>query len=83
MSVSTREILTEIQRPGSARDHYEHGGAYDRGSADRYYGRGFEPHYYEGATYSSERVEITNQLSVEYAAYERGYNEQTEEKDWG
>ena len=26
-----------------------HGGPYDRGSADAYYRRDFDPHYYEGA----------------------------------
>ena len=33
-----------------------HGGPYDRGSADAYYRRPYEPHYYRGATYSSTRV---------------------------
>ncbi len=66
-----------------ARNHYTHGGAYDRGSADRYYGRGIDPHYYTGATYASDRIEITDTASPEYAAYIQGYNEQTEEKDWG
>ena len=28
----------------------KHGSPYDRGSADRYYGRGSEPHYYPHGT---------------------------------
>jgi len=31
-----------------------HGGPYDRGSADSYYQRGYNPHYYKGDTGSSE-----------------------------
>ena len=27
-----------------------HGGPFDRGAADSYYHRPFDPHYYEGAT---------------------------------
>ena len=30
-----------------------HGGPFDRGGADSYYGRGRNPHYFVGATYSS------------------------------
>lgn len=52
-----------------------HGGPYDRGSADSYYQRGEDPHYYVGATYSSERVDITDKTSVEYTEYMLGYNE--------
>lgn len=61
---------------------YRHGGAYDRGSADAYYGRGFEPHYYVGDTYSSERILITDDRSPEYREYMRGYAECIDRKDW-
>lgn len=63
-----------------------HGGPYDRGSADSYYQRGEDPHYYIGATYSSERVEITDEDSEEYKAYMAGYNDNEKLrnfKDWG
>ena len=33
-----------------------HGGPYDRGSADAYYHRPYNPHFYAGATYSSPRI---------------------------
>lgn len=54
-----------------------HGGPYDRGSADSYYQRGEDPHYYTvGATYNSEnRVDITDKNSVEYKEYMLGYND--------
>jgi hypothetical protein len=62
-----------------------HGGPFDRGSADSYYGRPFRPHYFEGATYSTSEV-IPAEGSEEYAAYEAGfmYNEMNgDKKDWG
>jgi hypothetical protein len=61
-----------------------HGGPYDRGSADSYYGRGFQPHYYKGNTYGSERVvELTKE---ELEAYRAGYEQNERDgnfKDWG
>ena len=63
-----------------------HGGPYDRGGADYYYGRAFDPHYYVGATYSSDRVGLENMTPEEIAAYTRGFNAAEEDgtqKDWG
>ena len=63
-----------------------HGGAYDRGSADSYYRRGFNPHYYVGATYSSDRVELADMTPEEITAYTKGYNDNEDAgnfKDWG
>jgi hypothetical protein len=63
-----------------------HGGPYDRGSADSYYGREFNPHYYVGATRSSARVEMKNMTAAEITAYTAGFrdNEQFgDKKDWG
>jgi hypothetical protein len=61
-----------------------HGGAYDRGSADAYYGRRYNPHYYKGPTYSSELV--TNLTEEEEASYRAGWDDQKESgefKNWG
>ena len=61
-----------------------HGGPFDRGSADSYYGRAFRPHYFEGATYSTKEV-IPAEGSAEYAEYEAGfmYNEMMgDKKEW-
>jgi len=60
-----------------------HGGPYDRGSADAWYGRRFNPHYYSGDTGGSTLIEITDEESPDYDAYRAGYNEQTDRKDWG
>ena len=60
-----------------------HGGCFDRGSADSYYGRPINPHYYVGDTGSSEKV--TELTPSEKEAYLAGYdyNEQYgDKKDW-
>ena len=63
-----------------------HGGPYDRGSADSYYGRSFSPHYYTGDTYSSKRIDESAMTPEEIQAYRAGYQENSEAgnfKDWG
>ncbi len=46
-----------------------HGGPYDRGSADSYYSRGYHPHYFEGATSTTPRVDLENMTAAEITAY--------------
>ncbi len=61
------------------------GGPYDRGGADAYYRRPFDPHYFMGGTGKSERVAITKGTE-DHAAYSEGFKEQVasgEFKDWG
>jgi hypothetical protein len=50
-----------------------HGGPYDRGCADSYYGRNFNPHYYVGDTASSPMVELKDMTADEITAYSAGY----------
>lgn len=52
-----------------------HGGPYDRGSADSYYGRGFRPHYFVGGTYTSEEVTRERMTADEIAAYTAGFED--------
>ena len=52
-----------------------HGGPWDRGSADSYYRRAFDPHYFVGATYSSKRIEQDEMTTDEMMAYEAGFND--------
>jgi hypothetical protein len=62
-----------------------HGGPFDRGSADSYYGRGLNPHYYKGATYQSDRVEMADMTAEEIEAYYAGYDDNEEsgnKKEW-
>lgn len=62
----------------------EHGSPYDRGSADSYYGRAVNPHYYIGGSILGELV--TSLTEDELEAYHAGYlwNEVAgEKKDYG
>jgi hypothetical protein len=62
-----------------------HGSAYDRGSADSYYRRGRKPHYYVGATYSSEIVTEERMTREEIEAYHKGFDDNEADynfKDW-
>jgi hypothetical protein len=62
-----------------------HGGPWDRGSADSYYGRPFSPHYFKGGTYLSEKVDMKDMTAGEITAYTAGYNwneEHGDKKDW-
>ena len=62
-----------------------HGDAYDRGAADSWYRRPYNPHYYKGATYSSERVDAKDMKAEEIAEYRAGYDDNEYaglHKDW-
>lgn len=62
-----------------------HGGPWDRGCCDSYYGRGKTPHYYKGETAMSDRVEASDMTAEELEAYYAGYqwNELNgDKKDW-
>jgi len=52
-----------------------HGGPFDRGGADYYYGRGKNPHFYAGDTYNSERIEMFYMDMEEINEYLAGYEE--------
>jgi len=58
-----------------------HGGPYDRGSADSYYRRGYNPHYYKGDTGTSDRVTLKDMTPDEIVAYTAGYNDNEESGD--
>ena len=75
MIVDTRTNLYDT-RPG---------GPYDRGSADSWYRRGFNPHYYLGDTYSTPKVEMKDMTAEEITAYAAGYRDNEEgghHKEW-
>ena len=46
-----------------------HGGPYDRGGADSYYRRGYNPHYFTGATYQSPEVPM-HKMTAEEITFE-------------
>jgi len=62
-----------------------HGGAYDRGRADSYYGREYSPHYFTGDSYNSARLELVDMSVEEIVAYTAGYRDNEtngDKKDW-
>lgn len=52
-----------------------HGGPFDRGGADYYYGRPFKPHFFMGDTYQSTliREHAMSELAIE--EYRAGWEE--------
>ena len=60
-----------------------HGGPYDRGSADAYYGRQIKPHYFAGRTYSSVYHPEQDMTDKQIDEYLDGYSSTTDRKDWG
>lgn len=62
------------------------GDPFDRGSADSYYGRRMDPHYWPSGTYKGYRVDEEDMSEKEIAEYYAGYkyNEELGDyKDWG
>ena len=62
-----------------------HGGPYDRGAADAYYRRPYNPHFYPGDTYKGPRIPLEAMTDAEIAAYTAGYNDQEQSgefKQW-
>ena len=60
----------------------KHGSLYDRGSADAYYWRDADPHYYPNGTYNPPRIgkeELSKEQIVEYMF---AYNNETERKEY-
>jgi hypothetical protein len=51
-----------------------HGGPFDRGTADSYYQRDYNPHYFVGATYDSPKIELAQMTAKEIIAYTAGFN---------
>lgn len=80
--------FTEIQRveqalQGPQFNRELHGGLFDRGSADSYYGRPRDPHWYPEGSYNG--VKVTDLNPIEVQAYMAGYdwNEQYgDKKSW-
>lgn len=59
-----------------------HGGPYDRGSADSYYRRGYQPHYFLGGTHVSPKVTEDRMTTEELDAYRTGYDENEARQDY-
>ena len=51
-----------------------HGGPFDRGSADSYYGRPRRPHFFLDATYQSDKITEEFMTEIQIEAYNAGYD---------
>ena len=51
-----------------------HGGPFDRGAADSYYGRPSKPHFYTGGTGTSTMVPKVGMSASAIADYHAGYD---------
>ena len=54
-------------------DRKRHGGLYDRGSADSWYSRPRDPHWYPDGSYNNQRV--IDLTPLEIAEYQAGYDD--------
>ena len=61
-------------------DRQLHGSLYDRGSADAYYHRRPDPHWYPKGTYNGARIDSLTKEEVD--EYMMGYNETHDRKEW-
>ena len=71
----TEQALERIRERQAQAYDQRHGGAYDRGQADSYYGRDSWPHYFVGDTHNSRRVDQEQMTAQEIAAYTAGYRD--------
>ena len=78
-----RSLEEQAQREQEEACPPRHGSPEARGSADRYSGRAYAPHYYEGDSYASERVNFTRLSANDCRLYKKGWDEQIDRKDWG
>ena len=60
-----------------------HGSASDRGSADAYYWRSADPHFWPDGSYVGTRVEKADMTQEEIVAYYDAYHSETDRKDYG
>lgn len=60
----------------------EHGSPYDRGSADAYYGRKKDPHWWPEGTYHGKRVSCLDMTASQIEAYLAGYDQEDDRKEY-
>ncbi len=60
----------------------QHGSPQDRGSADRYYGRPFCPHYWPHGSYHGTMIIENEMTSGAIEAYKYGWDNCHDRKSW-
>lgn len=77
-------VYPKLEYPHIVKDGIpKHGSPQDRGSADRYYGRPYDPHWYPEGTGKGSRIEMAQMTSNQIVEYTWGYNNEEDRKDWG
>lgn len=71
----TEQALERIRQRQVQSYDQRHGSPYDRGQADSYYGRDSSPHYFQGDTHNSPRVDLLAMSEQEILAYTAGYRD--------
>ena len=59
-----------------------HGSPFDRGGADSYYRRGFNPHWYPDGTFKGVRIEKSEMSEEEIELYRAGWKENEDNGDF-
>lgn len=62
---------------------FKNGEPVDRGSADKFYDRPYEPHWYPEGTGKGTRITQEDMTPTEIAAYTHGWDNETDRKEWG
>lgn len=63
--------------------NHSHGSLWDRGSADSYYGRPRDPHYYPDGSYNGERItDLTPEQVKEYLDGYEWNEKHGDKKNW-
>jgi hypothetical protein len=72
---SEQEQIVQALR-GPQFDRQLHGGLFDRGSADSYYSRPEDPHWYPEGSYNGEKIVALNSAEIEEYLAGYAWNEQ-------
>ena len=79
-----QDAIEMVEYKGKQYAQY-HGSPFDRGSADSWYSRPCDPHYYPNGTYNNPKIGIELMSTEDIEAYHAGYNWNEEfggKKDW-
>lgn len=78
-NISNREIYGVVHKDSLPK----HGSPQDRGSADRYYGRSYNPHFWPEGTEKGFKVTESQMTQSEIEAYKYGFENEEDRKNWG
>ena len=73
----------EDVRMNTQEERQKHGSPSDRGSADAWYGRRPEPHWWPQGTYHGEKITEDQMTEEQIRDYWSAYENEDGRKDWG